>query len=1213
MLVLLFGVKANAQSCTIVSDSVVCVNDFITFQLQFSGSVSSYAWDLGDGQTSTQATPFVKYTVSGLKTIQVVVQLSGGGSCTATKVIQAHALPVASLQINASSNYCLSKNLVCVDDLSKPGISNSPIVKRVVLFGDGFADISFNPSASKQICHRYNRDGNYTIILEVTDSKGCINRAQTTVTVVRDVRALFGYSLYGNCDTAALCLVNMTQSDSNSMAKWYWNFGNGVIDSSNWTGRCLVYRDSGVFSPQLVIHSGNGCSDSFKQNGLIQLSPVVFDVVIDKYADCVGSTWTFEDKGPLKNEYFWYYRDSLDKISHPLGQGNPFSTSAMEPGKKYISLTVHRGSCISTYLWDSVLVRGPVANSEIRNWSICVAGDTTYFCDVSDYRGTVGIKRLWDFGDAWCPSCTTDTKAGINVGVNCRYSVDESPKHLYLTDTCFTATLTMWDTVTGCDWDEYFVIQVGKPKRETIEFNYYNDKACTGIAVDRSFRFNLQGNCYKYQVLPDSLAGKQFFPGLQLWKYSSLSNPNGFVTVGLVIESGPFLTPLCPGITTGPVCRDTIWYSNWIHIINEPAPFFVPESKHGCAPFHSKMTLQDTSDTTLTMAIWDWGDGAVDTVLVTSGNLIQSEFSHTFLANGQYDIRLLLVNNRGCTQESVEMISVGHKNQFEHILEPCLGECLTFYDSTYYYGDTNYYWTMPDSVRPNKEKMWWSFGDGTTDTITHPVKCFNDTGIYQIQLITMDTSGCFDTSASIIEIGGIKAGISAKDVILCSEIVQFMDSSITLNANANEQIVYWYWDFGDGTTPSYLLNPYHFYSSYGKFDVRLIIYTNRGCVDTVFKTVDVVGPVPAFEFVSDSIGCAPFEIELKNVSSRVKNWIWYFGDPGNNTYATLYDSNVRFYYDKPGIYYLQLYGADSIYNPATQNNQYCSFLYPDTTLPFQIARKVIVLPTPPASFLVPDTVCIDIPFNITDQSDLKYTKYTWYVDEDQDSIISSNKVNPYVLNDTGLYRFTYFPTYVPGVQDRACFDSASKLVRAVGLEADFDFDPRSTPLEKYFDNLSTGSTAWWWDFGHPGSGIANNSTLFEPVHRYYPDKGVFEICLVASNRFGCIDTVCKLVDLDYPTFLFIPNVFTPGNNDAKNEVFDIDILGEYAYHLKIYNRWSELVYQSETDGIGDDGANWDGKLPNGTEAPAGVYYVVFDYEFLYTDPVRYTGTLTLIR
>lgn len=1204
---------ARSQSCSILSDTVVCLNDFISFQVQTTGSIASYAWDFDDGQTSNQPTPFVKYTTSGIKNIKVIITFSGGGSCTATTVIQSHPLPISSFAINSASNYCLSKNSVCVDDQSKPGASGSGIVKRVVLFGDGFADISFNPNGSKQVCHSYNRDGKYTIIVEVTDSKGCINRSQKDITIVRDARALFGYNLFGNCDTASLCMVNLTPADSTTMSKWYWDFGNGVVDSSHWTGACMEYRDSGAFSPRLIIRSTSGCADTFQQNGLINLSPIKFDVIKDKYVDCVGSIWTFADKGPFKEKYFWYYRDTLDKISHPLGQGNPFSTSAFEPGKKYISLTVHRGKCISTFLWDSVLVRGPIAKAEVRNKSICVKGDTTYFCDDSDYRGTVGIKRLWDFGDKWCPSCTTNTAAGLNVGMNCRYSVDISPKHLYLTDTCFTAQLSLIDTVTGCEWEETFGVQVGAPKVETIQFLYTNDKACTGQSADRNFAFNLQGNCYNYQVMPDSAAiGAQWFSSLQSWKYASLSNPNGFITVGLILETGPIKPSLCPGITMSPVCRDTLWYSNWIHIIKEPDPFFTLKNNHDCAPFNAEFSLSDTSDTTLIMAIWNWGDGAADTIHVVSGNLIQEDYQHTYTQNGKYTVKLNLINNRGCARESIEDVSVGHDNKFQYKLEPCLNECLTFSDSTQYYGDTNYYWTNPNRLLSGKEKMWWSFGDGTTDTVSHPIKCYTDTGRYYIELITLDSSGCYDTSSATLDIGGIRAGIKGKDVILCSEIIQFFDSSVMLNANANEGILSWYWDFGDGTTSSYLTNPFHFYSSFGKFDVRLIIYTNRGCADTIYKTIEVAGPLPAFEFVTDSIGCAPFEVELKNVSSRVKNWIWYFGDPLKTTFPTLTDSNVRFEYTKPGTYYLQLYGADSVYNPATQNNQYCAYTYPDTTLPKQIARKVIVLPNPPVDFTMPDTICQGVAFNLQDKSDPKYTKYTWQF-EGLDSVESTTPVASYILYDTGNFLVNYHPTYVPGPQDRACFDSASKSIQVVALLADFDFDSRSTPLEKYFDNLSTGATIYRWEFGHPQSGKANQSLEFEPKHRYHPDQGEFEICLVAANKFGCIDTICKVVDLAYPTRLFIPNVFTPGDLEGMNDAFDIDILGEIYYQVRIYNRWGDLVFESETDGEGVDEANWNGMLKNGQKAPSGVYYVIFDYQFYYSKPVRYTGTLTLFR
>lgn len=1204
----------QAQPCSIISDSVVCVNDFISFQVQSSGGgISSYSWDFDDGQTSVQANPFVKYTQYGPKTIRVIIKLSGGGSCTATKVINAHPLPNAIYTINAQNNYCLSRNSVCIDDVSTPGQTNSPIVKRVVLFGDGAADISMSPGSQKKVCHTFNKEGVYTIIMEVTDSKGCINRTQKDVTIVKDAKALFGYQLTGNCDTAALCLFNLTQADSTTMSKWIWDFGNGKKDSTSWSNICFVYRDSGVFSPALIIQGKNGCNDTFRQNQLINLNPIVFDVGKDKYEDCYGQDFTFWDNGPVKDAYFWYSRDSGDKTSYPLGTGSPYTTSGnLQPGKKYISLTVHRGKCISTYLWDSVLVRGPVGKADVRNKSLCVAGDTTYFCDQSDYRATVGVKRMWDFGDKFSPQCISNTAKGQNVGMNCNFSEDLSPNHLYLTDTCYVAELHLWDTVTGCEWEENFLIQIGPPKPWTVDLTYTNMKPCTGSTLDRMFNFNFTGNCYPYRICPDSAQSLHFIPALPSWTYPSLSNPNGNVTVGLIIETGPMIATSCPGITTSPVCRDTIWYTDWFNLMAQPYPPFSPDKNHGCAPLDVTFSLIDTTDPNLTMAVWDWGDGQYDTLLINSGDRIKKDHKHTYLKNGQYRAKLRLVNVRDCDAVGTAFIAVGHENEFEFKTEPCINDCLMFSDSTRYYNDSNYHWTKPARLAAGKEKMWWTFSDGYTDTNTHPVHCFPDTGLYSIQLITLDSSGCYDTSTANLNIGGIKAGIKGKDVILCSEIVQFRDSSVLLNSTLNEQVVAWYWDFGDGTTPSYLIDPYHFYAAYGEFDVRLITYTSRDCLDTAIKRVKVYGPLPSFEFVTDSVGCAPFEVEMENTSSQVKNWIWYFGDPANNTFATTVGNNVKFRYDQPGTYLLKLYGADSIYNPSTQNNQYCSFVYPDTKLPGQIERKVIVLPTPPANFILPDTVCRNKDFALIDVSDTQYKDFRWYFDQ-SDSLFTTLKVVKWSFGDTGWHKVRITPTYVPQLNQRACFDTAEKPVFVVDILADFDFDPRSTPLDKYFDNLSSGANAYEWDFGHPQSGSKNTSTVFEPRHYYYPETGHFIICLKATNKYGCEDSICKEVDLEYKTHLFIPNVFTPSKSPGDNDAFDIDILGEAEYHLKIYNRWGDLVFETEADGEGKDGINWDGTLNGGGEAEAGVYYVVFDYKFFYTDSVRYKGTLTLLR
>ena len=52
-------------------------------------------------------------------------------------------------------------------------------------------------------------------------------------------------------------------------------------------------------------------------------------------------------------------------------------------------------------------------------------------------RGNDCTVRIWDFDDDFCERCTTDTKKGINVGINCKYSKDSLPSHWY----------TPWDTM----------------------------------------------------------------------------------------------------------------------------------------------------------------------------------------------------------------------------------------------------------------------------------------------------------------------------------------------------------------------------------------------------------------------------------------------------------------------------------------------------------------------------------------------------------------------------------------------------------------------------------------------------------------------------------------------------------------------------------------------------------------------------------------------
>jgi gliding motility-associated-like protein len=90
--------------------------------------------------------------------------------------------------------------------------------------------------------------------------------------------------------------------------------------------------------------------------------------------------------------------------------------------------------------------------------------------------------------------------------------------------------------------------------------------------------------------------------------------------------------------------------------------------------------------------------------------------------------------------------------------------------------------------------------------------------------------------------------------------------------------------------------------------------------------------------------------------------------------------------------------------------------------------------------------------------------------------------------------------------------------------------------------------------------------------------------------------------------IIIPNAFSP-NGDLINDEWSIIVPPSATINIKIYNRWGELVFESN-----DPQATWDGKH-RGHEQPIGVYVYVVLYATQQqpnrTDILK--GNLTLIR
>ncbi|HYG15666.1 MAG TPA: PKD domain-containing protein, partial [Bacteroidia bacterium] len=971
------GLQAKGQSCSINGPADVCLGSVSNFSVTANPSPISYSWDFGDGNSSTQASPSYLYSAEATRQVKVILTLPGGQTCTATHNVVIHPKPVADFSINSSSVYCFSKNEVCITDNSTPGPTGNPLNKRVFLWDDGAGDNTGNPSAQKIICHSYQFTGTYSLVMEITDDKGCQSKVNKNIIIKPDYKVSFFSNLVINplnCKWQ-VCFDNETKpEDTSDLASYEWNFGDGEKDVSftNYGSVCHDYDSNGSFTARLVVRHKSGCIDSAVQAVNIAKPDINFNLQM-KRSICFGDKITmFNNALNPGARYRWFVKDSASGIEKPLpDQTNPVVFDPVSPGKYYIKLNIYRDSCQKNG-FDSVDVKCPLAEVQARNDRLCAEGDTTYFCDASCYFRSYHSKVFWDFqvGEA----CTTDISKGQNVDRNCRYSVDKNPKHLFnFSDTgkktsCYNVQLIVKDTVTGCESKGSKQVLMGLPSFENLIVDHKALRYCQdlgAIDAERVVNFYISGlKCDGWDMFLnfDSLFDPYNFskvtptPPPQKTYYST-ADPEGYLTIGFAVQNGnqqKFTSCNTLSADSGKTCADTVWYHHKFDMAPVPNPYINTWDGRGCAPFNFTLRPDDTVQYGLSKAIWEWGDGGKDSFEFNPGDTVIPTRYHTYWKNGLYTPSITLVNRRGCAETQFLTVGLGYFNFVQYDSLVCAGDSVQLTEFLSYYDIADTFWLDTNRALAGKERVWWDFDDGN-GFITKPPKkrwVFPSEGTYRVRMASVDSVGCPDTFSFTVK--AVKADANIKlmpDSFYCNDnILRFFDSSFGSPEIPGDVVTQWTWSFGDGKNNSFLQDPFHYYSSFGKKTISLAVKSKEGCRDTTYKDIVIVGPVPNFEIVSDSVGCDPLVVTFKNTSGRVKNWIWYLGDPANTIMSTNKDTGFTFTYSPPGTYYIKLYGSDSIYNPQTGNTYFCSAFYPDTPL----VKKVVVLPYFPVGIDLPD-------------------------------------------------------------------------------------------------------------------------------------------------------------------------------------------------------------------------------------------------------------------
>ena len=449
----------------------------------------------------------------------------------------------------------------------------------------------------------------------------------------------------------------------------------------------------------------------------------------------------------------------------------------------------------------------------------------------------------------------------------------------------------------------------------------------------------------------------------------------------------------------------------------------------------------------------------------------------------------------------------------------------------------------------------WNFGDGITEagppTNSH---IYTESGVYDVQLVITDVSGCTNTlkKPSYISIDGPVAGFTASTATVCANTaIIFTDTS---SAKMQRPIVSWIWDYGDGAN-SAIENPGHFYTSPGSFLSKLIITSPGGCMDGANQVI-----------------CRGQITDLSASGADSYQWRSLAGHSCSDC------SSPKANPLENAVYFV------------TGKNQFgCS-----STDSMAIAVKQPIF----LHISQGDTLCEgeSMKFHATGAE-----LYQWSPSAGLDNTSGPDPVATPAVST--LYQ-------VIGYDDANCFSDTAFVKTIVFLYPQVNAGEdktiavgTSSPLKAI---ISDDVTSINWK---PPTGLSCSSCV-DPVAS---PRRTTAYSAEVINKGGCLtrDELTIFVFCDNGNF-FLPNTFSP-NGDGINDVFFPRGNGVFTVKtLRIFNRWGEVVFEKMDFNPNDIGKGWDGSS-NKRPAPQDVYVYSIDLICENQAVINYKGNVALIR
>lgn len=1103
---------------------IACQAGPATFTDNSSGTITSWNWDFGDGQTSTMQNPTNSYNSGGAFNITLIVTTADG--CLDTISQPVNIIPPIVVTPGLPQSIC---------DGQQATISASGGTTYQWSDGQSGSSITVSPGTTT------------TYTVTVTDANGCSDTTSVLVTV-------FPLPQLVPDPDVAICNGQSTTLNVSGAAGYVWSTGETTASITVTPSSSAAYSVTGT--------DGNGCTASATINVTVNNPPVV---TIQDIAFCDGENETL-DAGLSGMSYLWNDGQTVQIISvtqsgaytvtvtdvngcsdtasalvtvFPLPQLVPDPDVAICNGE---NATLNINGAVS-YIWSTGETTSAITVAPSSTTAYSVTGTDANGCTATvSINVTVNIPPVATVQDmAFCEDENGVLDAGIS-GMSYLWNSGQTTQTIIVSQ-AGTYMVTVTD-VNGCYDTAQAVITVFTLPQLTIS----PDQAiCDGETI--SISVNGAGS-YIWST-GETTAAINVSPSTATSYSVTGTDMNGCeatASVNIIVNSLPVVSvadvSICPGDSavldavlaglsyvwsTGQTMQD-------ITVSQAGAYTVTVTDANGCTdtaqasvivflqPQISAGSDQDIcrgESIVLTATggvsyIWNTGDsipainvsplnntaysvigtdanGCMDTayVSVTIHNLPQLNIPNSLVCPGSSttlnaghpgatflwstgqttqsivvsqpgSYTVTITNSWGCSaSQTIQVAPGGSISNNNNIVSFCMGDS-----------------SLLDAGNPGNTYLWTPGGE-TTQIITVSVA-----GPYSV--IITNPNGCSGIVNSTVIVNPLPSAGFAATGGCAGQPVNFMDTtSISLGS-----ISQWSWDFGDGNT-SLQQNPVHAYSSSGSYLVVLTVVSDSGCTSAFSQNINTAA-LPVANFSSAGV-CMDMPVQFTDVSTggNITSWGWNFGDG-----TTASTQNPQHSYTAPGTYSVTL----TVY---TSNG--CT----DSKI-----KQVIINSLPDADFTA-STVCLGFTTSFTDlSSDSTGTinSWTWNFGDGN----ASSQLNPsHMYSQSGSFTVQLVVTSSYG-----CVDTVIHAVFVKSLPVANAGPDQSLCQGQPVTLTASGGSAYLWSSGQTTAGITVN-----------PGSTTTYIVTVTGNN-GCENTDTVTVGVGSVPVVTLNNVFMCTGNAA---------------------------------------------------------------------------------